>query len=63
MSPVRLVVVAVLLLLGLVWIGQGLGWIGGSFMSSQPFWAAVGAVVVVAAGVIAWRGRRVSSAS
>lgn len=63
MSPVRLVVVVVLLLAGLVWIGQGLGWIGGSVMSSQPFWAAVGAVAVVAAGVIAWRGRRVRSAS
>lgn len=63
MSPVRVIVVVLLLLVGLVWIGQGLGWIGGSFMSSQPFWAAVGAVAVVAAGVIAWRGRRVSSAS
>ncbi len=56
MRPVRLLVVVVLLLIGLLWIGQGLGWIGGSFMSSQPIWAAIGAVAVIAAGVIAWRG-------
>ncbi len=57
MAPIRYVVAALLLILGVVWIGQGLGFIGGSFMSSQPFWAAIGLVLVVLAGVLVWRGR------
>ena len=31
-----------LLLLGLVWIGQGLGYIKGSFMTGELFWFWVG---------------------
>jgi len=38
-------------LLGLVWLGQGLNLIKGSFMTGQIQWAIVGAVLVV---VAAW---------
>lgn len=55
---VRLVVAVVALLVGVVWIGQGLGLIGGSAMSDQPIWAVVGAGLVVIAGWLGWSARR-----
>jgi hypothetical protein len=48
---VTLVVGAVLVLLGLLWILQGLDIIGGSGMSGHGVWAVIG-VVVGAVGVI-----------
>jgi hypothetical protein len=42
----------VLALVGLLWLGQGVGLIGGSFMSGNSPWAAIGAILLVAAGVI-----------
>ena len=47
-----------MLLVGLVWIGQGTGLLGGSPMSSQSFWALAGAVLVIAAVGVAWTARR-----
>jgi len=52
-----LVIGAPLVAIGLVWIGQGLGLIPGSFMTGDPFWAAVGGMalvigIVVAAGAL-----------
>jgi hypothetical protein len=32
---------------GVIWIGQGLGFIPGSFMTGDPFWAAAGGVALV----------------
>ena len=50
----RILVAAVVFLVGLVWIGQGTGRIAGGAMSGVSFWAAVGVVLVVlAAGVVA----------
>lgn len=51
----RVVVGIALCLVGGVWIGQGIGAIGGSFMSGQAIWAVIGAVVVVF-GVVLLRG-------
>ena len=45
-----------LILLGLVWLGQGLGYIPGSFMTGQAFWALAGFVCVVAGGFLAYLG-------
>ena len=39
-----------LALVGIVWIFQGTGYLRGSFMTSQPFWAWAG-VVALALGV------------
>ena len=33
----------VLLVVGLIWLGQGVGLIGGSFMTGQAVWAVIGA--------------------
>ena len=44
--PVRATVVVLgvlLILLGLVWIGQGLGYVRGSFMTGALLWAWIGA--------------------
>ena len=49
---------AVLAFVGVIFIGQGLGYIGGSRMTNDPFWAAVGAVLLVVAGAIALMTRR-----
>jgi len=54
----RLAIAIVLLLVGLVWLGQGTGLVGGSSMSGQSIWALVGIVLVVAAALLAWTARR-----
>ena len=41
----RVVVGVVLLAVGLVWICQGTGALGGSFMSGEAVWAVIGVVV------------------
>jgi hypothetical protein len=47
----RVVAGVLLALVGLVWIGQGLGILrGSSFMVDDPLWAVIG-VALVAAGV------------
>ncbi len=43
----RVVVAVILLVVGLVWAGQGIGLIGGSFMSGQAVWAVIGAILIV----------------
>jgi hypothetical protein len=48
-----LVLAAVMLLLGLVWMGQGLGYVKGSFMTGQMMWFWVGLALVVGSGVLA----------
>lgn len=53
----RLVAAIVMLLVGLLWIGQGIGILGGSAMSGQSFWALIGGLMVVAAAVVAWTAR------
>jgi hypothetical protein len=51
----RFVLAAIAALVGLIFIGQGLGIVPGSFMTGDLLWAVVGLVVVVAAlGYAAW---------
>lgn len=42
------------LLLGLVWMGQGVGLIPGSFMTGDPLWAVIGAIVSAVAAIALW---------
>lgn len=42
----RLIIGVVLCLTGVVWIGQGVGAIGGSFMTGHAEWAVIGAVAL-----------------
>lgn len=54
----RLIAALLLSLVGLAWIGQGLNLIKGSAMTGSNFWAVVGVVLLVLAGVILVRERR-----
>jgi hypothetical protein len=60
-TTIRVVVGALIALVGAVWIGQGVGWIEGSFMTGDAWWAAIGAVCLVAGlalVAVALRARR-----
>ncbi len=62
MRASRLVIAVVVGLLGLVWLGQGLGFLPGSFMTGSQFWATVGTVLIVAAvGLLVLEVRRARS--
>ena len=62
MRASHLVLSIVVGLLGLVWLGQGLGYIGGSFMTGSQLWATVGTLLlVVAAAVVVLEARRARS--
>jgi hypothetical protein len=63
-NPMRnllLILGVVALLIGLLWIGQGTGyvaWPQSSFMISQIQWAWYGAALALAGLVLIWRGKR-----
>jgi hypothetical protein len=58
---VSVVLGVVLVLIGLLWTGQGLGWIGGSPMTGVTLWAVVGPVVALLGVVLVVRSRRGTS--
>jgi hypothetical protein len=45
-------------LAGLVWTLQGLGYVGGSFMSGATVWAIIGPIVVIVGLVLIMAGLR-----
>lgn len=49
------VVGTALLLVGAVWIAQGLGFLPGSFMTGQRQWAGYGALSAVTGALLLWR--------
>ncbi len=53
MRPAGLVIALLLLLVGLVWMGQGLGYVKGSFMTGVMLWFWIGVGCVIGAGVLA----------
>jgi hypothetical protein len=53
----RRVLGVVCCVVGAVWVGQGVGWIGGSFMSGEAVWAVIGAVAILI-GVVLLRAPR-----
>jgi hypothetical protein len=54
----RLIIGVVLIATGVVWIGQGVGAIGGSFMTGAPEWAVIGAVCVFIGGALLLGAKR-----
>ena len=64
MKLVLNIVAFLLIFAGGVWILQGINILPGSFMTGQPRWAIIGAVVVVAGiGLLVFANRRRSGAS
>jgi|SoiMethySBSTD1v2_1073268.scaffolds.fasta_scaffold3941638_1 hypothetical protein len=55
---VGLVLGAVFVVLGLVWFGQGMGWIGGSGMSGVRLWAVIGPILAAVGVVLVVRSLR-----
>lgn len=53
----RVIVGIVLVAVGAIWFGQGVGAIGGSFMSGQAMWAVIG-VIAFLFGIAFIRGAR-----
>ena len=58
MRYVLLVVGGLIILMGGVWLLQGIGILPGSFMTGQPFWAVMGAIFVAVGGLIVFGGMR-----
>jgi hypothetical protein len=55
----RWIIAAILVALGLAWIGQGSGVIRGSgLMTGDVRWAIAGAVIVAVGAVVAWTALR-----
>jgi hypothetical protein len=55
---VSIVIGGLVALTGLVWTLQGLGYIGGSFMTGATLWAVIGPVVLLAGLAIMVAGLR-----
>lgn len=53
-----LVLGAVLVFMGLLWTGQGLGWIGRSPMTGVTLWAVLGPLAALVGVVLIVRGTR-----
>jgi hypothetical protein len=45
-------------LVGVVWLLQGLGVLPGSFMTGQPVWAVMGAILLVVGSLLVFVGLR-----
>ncbi len=60
----RWIAAAVLLLVGLGWMLQGLGVVpGNGFMDNDTRWAVIGAVIALAGAVVAWTAFRMRRAA
>jgi uncharacterized membrane protein HdeD (DUF308 family) len=46
------------LVVGVIWLGQGVGLIGGSFMTGEAVWAVIGAVCIVFGALLVRAGFR-----
>jgi hypothetical protein len=44
---IRVAIGVVMVVVGGVWIGQGAGWIHGSFMTGEALWLVIGIVVAI----------------
>jgi hypothetical protein len=49
---------SVFLVVGVIWLGQGVGLIGGSFMTGEAVWAVIGGVCIVLGGLLVRAGFR-----
>ena len=56
----RVVIGIVLCLVGAVWFGQGVGVIGGSFMTGEALWAVIGAIAILFGAALLVSARRVA---
>jgi len=56
---IRWIIAAILVVVGAIWIGQGMGLFNGSgFMDNNRIWAVIGAVLIVAGVLVGWTAVR-----
>ena len=55
---IRRTIAVVLLVVGAVWVLQGVGVLGGSFMTGEALWAVIGAVCLGVGALLLRRPRR-----
>ncbi len=60
MRYVLLIVGGLMILMGGVWLLQGIGILPGSFMTGQVFWAVMGAVFMAVGGLLVLAGLRLN---
>ncbi|MDP4199416.1 MAG: hypothetical protein Q8922_09810 [Bacteroidota bacterium] len=53
-TTVLVILASLMALVGVIWIGQGIGWIGGSFMTNQTRWAVIGTIMILVAAGMLW---------
>ena len=59
MRPLLVALGVLMVLVGVLWTGQGLGYIGGSAMSGQEVWAIIGPLVAgLGVGLVVVAARR-----
>jgi hypothetical protein len=58
MRYVLLILGGLMILVGGVWLLQGIGVLPGSFMTGQVFWAIMGAVLLAVGGLVVLAGFR-----
>lgn len=62
MKITLIVIAALLLLTGAVWILQGVGILPGSFMTGEMRWAYIGIVAAIVGGGLLWIALRIGRA-
>jgi hypothetical protein len=56
---IRWIIAGILVVVGAIWIGQGMGLFNGSgFMDNNRIWAVIGAVLIVTGVVVGWTAVR-----
>ena len=58
MKPPRVLLGVVVILLGLLFMFQGLGYVKGSSMTNSNFWAVAGPVIALVGAALLWSGLR-----
>jgi hypothetical protein len=58
MRYVQLILGGLMILVGGVWLLQGIGILPGSFMTGQMFWAVMGAILLAVGGLLVLGGFR-----
>lgn len=58
MATGRIVVGVLLVIAGIIWTLQGLGYVGGSFMTGATIWAVIGPATAVVGAAVAASARR-----
>ena len=60
MRYVLLIVGGLMILMGGIWLLQGIGLLPGSFMTGQMFWAVMGAAFLAVGGLVVLAGFRLN---